>query len=79
MIDDGLRRSHPRRLGDRNFDDKVPHERLDLLSPTRHSVNPSVLILYIWQDNCTHPRVTASDAVTGSRGRHRDLPKCDWI
>ena len=29
------------------FDDEVPHERLDLLSPLSHSVNPSVLILYV--------------------------------
>ncbi len=76
MIGDGLGRSHPRRLGSLNFDDEVPQERLDLLSPSRHFVNASVLILYVWQDNCTHSRVSASDAVTGSRRRHRDVPKC---
>ncbi len=75
MIGDGLGRSHPRRLGGLDFDDEVPQERLDLLSPSRHSVNPSALILYVWQDNCTHSLVSASDAVTGSRRRHRDVPK----
>ncbi len=64
MIGDGLGRRHPRRLGGLDFDDEVPHERLDVLSPLRHSVNPSELILYVWQDNCTHPRVSASDSVT---------------
>ncbi len=65
MIGDGLGRSHLRRLGCLNFDGVVPQERLDLLSPSRNSVNPSALILYAWQDNCTHSRVSASDAVTG--------------
>ncbi|TDJ38586.1 MAG: hypothetical protein E2O54_12800, partial [Gammaproteobacteria bacterium] len=63
MSGDGLRRSHPRRLGGLNFDDEVPHERLDVLSPLRHSVDSSELILYVWQDNCTHPRVSASASV----------------
>jgi hypothetical protein len=36
MIGDGLGRRHPRRLGGLNFDDEVPNERLDLLSPMRH-------------------------------------------
>jgi hypothetical protein len=78
MIGDGLGRSHPRRLGRLNFDDDVPHERLDLLSPLRHPVNPSVLILYVWQDNCTHPRVSVCDAVDGSHHRHRNVPKFGW-
>ena len=42
MIGDGLGRSHPRRFGGLNFADEVPHERLDLLSPLRHSEYPSV-------------------------------------
>jgi hypothetical protein len=64
MIGDGLGRSHPRRLGGLNFDDEVLHERLNSLSPSRHYVNPSVLILYAWQDNCTHPRVSAAYAAS---------------
>ena len=47
MIGDGLGRSHPRRLGGLNFGDEVPYERLNLLSLSRHSVNPSILILYV--------------------------------
>jgi hypothetical protein len=47
MIGDSLGRSHPRRLGRLNFDNEVPHERLDLLSPLRHPVIPSALILYV--------------------------------
>ena len=53
MIGDGLGRSHPPLLASLNFEDEVLHECLALLSPLRHSVNPSVFILYVRQHNCT--------------------------
>ena len=63
MIGDGLGRDQPRRLGGFDFDDESPHERLDLLSPLRHIVFSTVLILCLWRDNYTHPRVSATNAV----------------
>ena len=62
MIGDGLGPSHPRRLGGFNFDDEAPHERLDLLSPLRHTVFSSLLFLCLWQDIYPHPRVAATRA-----------------
>ena len=39
MLGNGLRRSHPRRLGGFDLDHDVPDELLDFLSPLSHSIN----------------------------------------
>jgi hypothetical protein len=41
MIGDVLGRGHPGRLGGLDFQDKAPNERLDLLSPLCHWINPT--------------------------------------
>ena len=44
MLGDRLGRGYPHRLGGLDFDDEVPHKRLDFLSSLRHSMNALLLI-----------------------------------